>query len=313
MVKISVGGYDDGEGSSNPNQKRRRLHHNDETDEEEEENQQQQQPQQEQEQEQQPQQEQQQQQHGFEEDRTTEEDNETVESNTRDRSISITLMDPDVLDCCICYEPFSAPIFQCENGHIACSNCCSRLGNKCPMCSMPIGYNRCRAIEKVLESIKMSCLNTKYGCKEKFNYSKKNDHEKECIYIPCLCPHPGCDFVAASKELSLHFSHRHIGSAIPFEKNDGSLFIVHNSREHLGNIVHLGCIGPKSIKGFHYEILARSQGSSLILTSLTKIIQGFFPNPPSTGRLLIPSDFFGAGTLKLDIRIRSRQQSLTGH
>ncbi|CAL0306100.1 unnamed protein product [Lupinus luteus] len=335
MVKISVGRYDDGEGPSNPTQKRRRLHH-DETDEEEEEENQQQQQQQEQEQEEQPQQQeeqpQQQQQQGFgiettEEDRTTEEDNETVESNTRDRSISITLMDPDVLDCCICYEPFSAPIFQCENGHIACSNCCGRLGNKCPMCSMPIGYNRCRAIEKVLESIKMSCLNTKYGCKEKFSYSKKNDHEKECIYIPCLCPHPGCDFVAAFKELSLHFSHRHIGSAIPFvydkflpivlnldhkeiilqEKNDGSLFIVRNSREHLGNIVHLSCIGPKSVRGFHYEILARSQGSSLILTSVTKIIQGFFPDSPSTGRLLIPSDFFGSGTLKLDIRIRSRQ------
>lgn len=215
---------------------------------------------------------------------------------------------------------------QCENGHIACSNCCARLGNKCAMCSMPIGYNRCRAIEKVLESIKMSCLNAKYGCKEKFSYSKKNDHEKECIYIPCLCPHSDCDFVASSKELSLHFSHRHIGSAIPFvydkflpiilnidnkaivlqEKNDGNLFIVHNNLELLGNIVHLSCIGPKLKRGFHYEILARSQGSSLILTSLTKIIQGFFPDPPSTGRLLIPSDFFGSGQLKLDIRIRFR-------
>ena len=219
---------------------------------------------------------------------------------------------------------------QCENGHIACSNCCARLGNKCPMCSMPIGYNRCRAIEKVLESIKVSCPNAKYGCKEMFSYSRQNDHEKECIYIPCLCPHSGCDFVASSTELSLHFSHSHVGSGIQFiydtfftvflnidhkaivlqEQNDANLFIVHNNHQLLGNLVHITCIGPKWKTRFNYDILARSQGSSLILQSYTKIIQGHFADAPPTGLLLIPSDFFGSGQIKLDIRIRSRFQNL---
>ncbi|KAJ1394869.1 Zinc finger, SIAH-type [Sesbania bispinosa] len=191
------------------------------------------------------------------------------------------------------------------------------------MCSMPIGYNRCRAVEKVLECIKISCLNAKYGCKEMFSYSVKSDHEEDCIYIPCLCPDTGCSFVASSKELSLHFSHRHVGSGIQFtydrfftvflntdqkavvlqEKNDANLFIVQNNRESLGNIVHISCIGPKSMAGFHYDVLGRSRGSTLILQSVTRIIQSI-GRTPSTGFLLIPSDFFGSGQLILDIRIK---------
>ncbi|RYR64351.1 E3 ubiquitin-protein ligase SINA-like 10 isoform X1 [Arachis hypogaea] len=151
MVKISLGGYDDGEGPSNRIQKRLRMEPEDgqaSRNEKEE--------------------------HAGDggEARSAEHDENPVGSvsDDKDRSISVTIIDPDVLDCCICYEPLTSPVFQCENGHIACSNCCARLGNKCPMCSMPIGYNRCRAIEKVLESIKISCLNAKYGCKHMFSF-----------------------------------------------------------------------------------------------------------------------------------------------
>ncbi|XP_020234551.1 E3 ubiquitin-protein ligase SINA-like 10 [Cajanus cajan] len=319
MVKISVGGYDDGEGPSNRNQKRRR-------EEEEEEDHQPQQ--------------------SFEivdhpsiatqehEDHpappndggSNANTNASAATNGRDRSIPIFVSDPDVLDCCICYEPLNAPVFQCENGHIACSSCCVRLRNKCPMCLMPIGYNRCRAIEKVLDSIKMSCPNANYGCKETFSYSRKNDHEKECIYLPCLCPLAGCDFVASSKELFLHFSHRHVGFGTQFqydkfftvilstdqkttvlqEKNDANLFVVHNNHEHLGNVVRISCIGPKSMAEFQYEVLARFRGSTLILQSFAKITQGQFADAPPNAFLLIPSGFFGSRPLKLDIRIKSQ-------
>ncbi|KAG5029163.1 hypothetical protein AAZX31_05G114600 [Glycine max] len=318
MVKISLGGYDDGEGPSNRTHKRRREE--DDDDEEEE----------------------QQQQRSFEmvdpsigtqeqEDHAAPpHDGSNSNANgagtsSRDRSVPIFVSDPDVLDCCICYEPLAAPVFQCENGHIACSTCCVRLSNKCPMCLMPIGYNRCRAIEKVLECIKMSCPNANYGCKETFSYSRKNNHEKECIYLPCSCPLTGCDFVASSKELFLHFSHRHVGMGTRFaydkfftvflsinqrtivlqEKNDGNLFIVHNNHEHLGNIVRISCIGPKSMAEFQYEVLARHQGNALILQSFTKIVQGQYADAPSSTFLLIPSCLFGSPQLKLDIRIKS--------
>ncbi|PIA41196.1 hypothetical protein AQUCO_02300177v1 [Aquilegia coerulea] len=83
---------------------------------------------------------------------------------------------------------------SCENGHIACSPGCTKLGNKCPSCSWPIGYNRCLAIEKVIESIKVSCEYKPYGSGETFSYRQKNTHEEKCIYAPCVCPISDCSF-----------------------------------------------------------------------------------------------------------------------
>ena len=120
MVKISFGGYDDGEGPSNPTQKRRRVEQQDQEQQEQQEGS---------EIEDQP--------SGTEEEQEGEDDDgsgehapadyETVVGSNagrgdtsgpatddwdRDRSISVTITDPDVLDCCICYEPLSAPVFQ---------------------------------------------------------------------------------------------------------------------------------------------------------------------------------------------------------
>ncbi|XP_061352533.1 E3 ubiquitin-protein ligase SINA-like 5 [Gastrolobium bilobum] len=114
--------------------------------------------------------------------------------------ISATLSNPKVLDCCSCCQPLTIPVFQCEKGHFACFTCCA-LGRECLECSSRIHYNRCKAIEKVLESINISCLNAKYGCKETLSYSERNNHEKKCIYIPCLCPHKGCDFIHSYNNL----------------------------------------------------------------------------------------------------------------
>uniref|UniRef100_A0A0D3E845 RING-type domain-containing protein n=1 Tax=Brassica oleracea var. oleracea TaxID=109376 RepID=A0A0D3E845_BRAOL len=74
---------------------------------------------------------------------------------TDDKIRSATL-DLEVLDCPICTEPLIAPIFQCDNGHTVCSICCPKLRNKCPFCALPIGDKRCRAMEKVFESISLS-------------------------------------------------------------------------------------------------------------------------------------------------------------
>ncbi|PON58509.1 E3 ubiquitin-protein ligase SIN-like [Trema orientale] len=64
-------------------------------------------------------------------------------------------IDTDVFDCHICFDTLTIPFFQCENGHLACSSCCTKLKNMCPSCSFSIGYNRFRAIEKVLEADKV--------------------------------------------------------------------------------------------------------------------------------------------------------------
>ncbi|XP_040364348.1 E3 ubiquitin-protein ligase SINA-like 10 [Rosa chinensis] len=112
-------------------------------------------------------------------------------SNAADReghgsNIVVILTEPALLDCPICFEPLTIPVFQCDqNGHISCSTCCTKINNKCPSCSCPIGSNRCRAVEKIVESIATPCQNIKYGCNTRVIYNKKIEHEKTCLYLPC--------------------------------------------------------------------------------------------------------------------------------
>jgi E3 ubiquitin-protein ligase SIAH1 len=108
MVTFSVGGSDDGEGPSNPNQKRRRVDDGGEiapTTTDEEENQQSSQ-------------------EGFEMENSpigtlendTDEGNSygsySGQANDMCKSVSAVISDPDVLDCFICSEPLSIPIYQ---------------------------------------------------------------------------------------------------------------------------------------------------------------------------------------------------------
>ncbi|XP_022990964.1 E3 ubiquitin-protein ligase SINA-like 10 [Cucurbita maxima] len=240
-------------------------------------------------------------------------------------SISMFLIDPEVLDCSICCEPLSVPIFQCENGHIACSSCCNKLKNRCATCSWPIGYNRCRAVEKVLESIRLPCKQSKYGCKEIVSYGSESDHDKKCLHAPCKCPLSDCNFVASSKQLSLHFSSKHTDSAISFqfsssfticlnandnycvlqEQGDGILFILSNSFDHLGNAVKVCCIRPPSLKeAFSYDLRVETQDLSLVLQSSMKNIRSSSDCYPSTRFLLIPRDLFSSSSkIKLNICI----------
>ncbi|KAL0431373.1 UNVERIFIED_CONTAM: E3 ubiquitin-protein ligase SINA-like 10 [Sesamum radiatum] len=265
--------------------------------------------------------------------------------------VSVTLADPDVLDCPICLEPLSQPVYQsdlisylnwfmgivyallvlenlglsfhhglvgvagigtvdakpsyeganggalkefkdivyCENGHIACASCCIKMRNKCASCSWPIGYNRCRALEKVLESIRVPCRNTQHGCTESLNYSKKLDHEKICKYAPCSCPHPDCNYVGLPKCLYTHFATQHSRSSTQFgfnygfpisldnsqthvflqEKTENMLFILNRSFEPLGSFVNVMCI--QLHQEFSYELTAKDGFSSIKLKTIAEM------------------------------------------
>ncbi|XP_043699722.1 E3 ubiquitin-protein ligase SINA-like 10 [Telopea speciosissima] len=243
--------------------------------------------------------------------------------------ISMTLTDPDVLDCIICLEPLIPPVFQCDNGHIACSTCCTKIANKCPSCSWPIGYSRCLAIEKVVESIKLSCQNAQYGCKERVSYAQKLNHEETCIYAPCACPLLDCTFFGSFEQLSRHFTCKHWASArrfrynCPFpisidkseqflvfqEEEDGLLFLLNNHIEIIGNSISVTCIGTSSSKGgFFYDLISRRGSSSLKLQSYTKFAKGQVEGS-SMDFLLIPTDFNGCyGQLKLEVCIWSSRE-----
>ncbi|KAL9381538.1 hypothetical protein Peur_027195 [Populus x canadensis] len=249
----------------------------------------------------------------------------TLAGPSRNGAIYATLSDPEVLDCPICCEPLTIPVFQCDNGHTACSSCCGKLQHKCPSCTMPIGYNRCRAIEKVLESLKVSCSNRSYGCEESICYSKKYEHDKSCTHAPCTCPLPACNYQGSSKRLYLHCRTKHLCDLTSFqfntsfplffmvdhkfrvlqEEKEGILFILTNRSECLGNVITVSCMGPSSSKqGYFYELTAKAEGSNVRFQSSTRNIQTRVDHPPSLGFLLVPNDFLGThGGITLDVCI----------
>ncbi|KAL6209905.1 hypothetical protein ACLB2K_020844 [Fragaria x ananassa] len=262
------------------------------------------------------------------------EDHASTSASREGSNIVINLTDPGLLDCPICCEPLTVPVFQCDqNGHIACSLCCSKIKNKCPFCTCPIGSNRCRAIEKVVESSTTPCQNSRYGCNIPVAYNKKNEHEKTCVCAPCSCPYIGCNFASSAKELYQHFSNAHLDSATSFlydnsndglsfpiilkrddsflvvrEKDSGTLFILYNRTEILGNVVTVCCIQPSFMDDFIYVLLVSNGESSLKFRSVTKSTPSLQVDGPSpTSFLLIPSEFFNSsGQAKIDVFIRCK-------
>ena len=79
--------------------------------------------------------------------------------------VSVSALE-DCLECPVCLDvPDSAPVYQCENGHIVCKNCHSQLV-ECPPCRAPMGAMRSLLAEKLLETVPKKCTYARNGCKE---------------------------------------------------------------------------------------------------------------------------------------------------
>ncbi|CAM0878983.1 unnamed protein product [Alopecurus aequalis] len=116
----------------------------------------------------------------------------------------------DTLDCPICFEPLSPPIFQCSVGHFICSSCRHKqLDNKCPSCSAKASFTRCFGVEHIVQAVTVPRSNAKYGCVEKVAYYKKEEHEKVCQNAPCFCPESGCGFAGPAMTLLDHLTTKH--------------------------------------------------------------------------------------------------------
>ena len=76
---------------------------------------------------------------------------------------------------------------QCAAGHAICSICYDKLPEmeKCQVCSITTGYDRCFAMERILQSLQVLCSNAEYGCLAKMPYHEMEDHEKECPKAVC--------------------------------------------------------------------------------------------------------------------------------
>nr|XP_025886056.1 E3 ubiquitin-protein ligase SINA-like 7 [Solanum lycopersicum] len=284
---------------------------------------------------------------------------QNFEDSIINRSISVTLLDPDVLDCLICFEHLCVPVFQgvkvtvfvnptvgfgrieftqtltvpggggnvdllkslvgriadsgmtvlipshvCGNGHIACAPFCIKIANKCPSCCLPIGYNRCQAMENVLESLKVSGVNNRNGCKEILNLS-------------------------TSAKVYAHFSEKHASSAehisfnavhpIYIEKDqryiilqmrtDVILFIINHASDCVGSVINIIRVGPfKQKRRFSYELVVTDGESSFKLESVEESVPNWSEDSPLKKFLVVPKVVVNSSArLKLNVLIENKE------
>ncbi|KAF8113776.1 hypothetical protein N665_0045s0021 [Sinapis alba] len=244
----------------------------------------------------------------------------TVSRQKRQRTEDKTrsaILDFSVLDCPICMEPLSIPIFQCDNGHLACSSCCPKLKNKCPSCALPVGHSRCRAMETVLKTVSLPCQNAKYGCTEILALGKEPTHEKDCSFAEyCFCPVLNCNYACSYIDLYHHYlSSIHLTnlklrcSRFCFGKSFGikmnisdkilflrtiskrQLFAVQCFREHFGVYVTVSCIAPSipEVGQFSYRLDYTVDGESVTYNSSEmKMIREVSLQTPQDNYMLIP-------------------------
>uniref|UniRef100_A0ACD5TS60 Uncharacterized protein n=1 Tax=Avena sativa TaxID=4498 RepID=A0ACD5TS60_AVESA len=100
-----------------------------------------------------------------------------------DAAISVTV-DPEALDCPICYHPLQPSVYQCAAGHVVCSSCRDRLHDrsKCQVCAAATEYGRCYALERILRSLRVPCPNAARGCVVQMLLHEREGHAKECTH-----------------------------------------------------------------------------------------------------------------------------------
>jgi hypothetical protein len=64
----------------------------------------------------------------------------------------------------------------------------------------------CGNIEVGTESATSVCQNKEYGCNGTLDCIDNHIHEETCIFSPCACPLPDCNYAGSSEQLSLAFS-----------------------------------------------------------------------------------------------------------
>ncbi|CAL9224521.1 unnamed protein product [Arabidopsis halleri] len=250
---------------------------------------------------------------------------------TEDKTRS-AMLDLDFLDCPICIEPFTVPIFQCDNGHLACASCCPKLSNKCPTCTLLVGHSRNRAMESILESIFIPCPNAKLGCTTNVTYGKQSIHEKECSFsLLCSCPLQDCNYTSSYSNMYRHFIGGHQNKYMLFccdtfanvrmnisdkilirlEYEVSLVFAVQCFKEPCGVYVTVSCIAPsfQEVGKFSYHLSYTVDGHTMTYESpkVKKVLKVSYQIPEESF-MLIPHSLLRGEILDMKLCIKKLKQ-----
>ncbi|GJU45627.1 aminotransferase-like mobile domain-containing protein [Tanacetum coccineum] len=244
-------------------------------------------------------------------------------------ALQVVLADPGVLDCSICHESLCTPVFQCQNGHLACCLCCSKVETICPIC-YPLGYKftRCRGLEVAIESIgRILCINETLAAA----YSnKKSEHEQmlpphsfqedddELIPIQDVEP----DLLMSEEEEDedkLELMGKNQQQHTTNNENE-ALQVVLDDPNILDCMICSNWDGPSSVlpvllrverscfkSGFVYQLTAKSMETCLSLRSVPEIYTEWSKDTPRKCNLTVPSGFADYdGILSLSVCIKKK-------
>lgn len=85
------------------------------------------------------------------------------------------------LECPICKEYLSGPMYNCNTGHTFCKKCKEQL-TICPFCQAVVGKSRNFVLEDILEILQIFCPNETKGCRFLGKVKEVKLHELLCLY-----------------------------------------------------------------------------------------------------------------------------------
>lgn len=117
-----------------------------------------------------------------------------------------------LFECPICFDYAVPPIYQCQNGHLVCQVCSSKITH-CPTCRVPVSQPSIRnlQLDRLANTFQFPCKYNFNGCPWKSYWFKKREHEEDCDYISYSCPCPGttCKWTGLLSQVMPHLSEHH--------------------------------------------------------------------------------------------------------
>lgn len=232
--------------------------------------------------------------------------------------------DLDILDCSVCMEALSPPIFQCCNGHYACRGCTEKMSSKCPSCSEPTGKIRNLGLEKIIESLRVRCRFYNQGCPTGLlPYGAKRLHEQRCPFAPHNCPLSDCSFNGPLDVFSFHFQDCHNVRTLPFcydmwftvslslgdkyllLEGDDTSFLFQAHEEGFGKLVYVSSFLPPDLEELYiYQMEVKIGKRHLTLASTVQSHASKKMNLNSIDFLLIPRCFFANEGFQVEVTIK---------
>ena len=116
----------------------------------------------------------------------------------------------EFLECNVCLNvPDTAPIYQCDNGHLFCKNCIMKLSS-CPCCRGQLSRIRNLLAEKILDKIPTGCRFKDYGCDVILPREDLPTHSKGCKFREVMCPRRLCKKMICLDDVADHFELVHL-------------------------------------------------------------------------------------------------------